>query len=81
LRELERLTALARTRFVSTYDLAAVHANVGSTDRAFEYLHAALQERAQMLGFLKWDPAFDPIRADPRMDVVMHQLAALKPVN
>jgi serine/threonine-protein kinase len=39
---------------------------LGRTDEAFEYLEKALTERSWVLVFLKVDPAYEPLRSDPR---------------
>ena len=39
---------------------------LGRPDEAFEYLEKALKERSWVLAFLKVDPAYAPLRSDPR---------------
>ena len=39
---------------------------LGRADEAFEYLEKALKERSWVLVFLKVDPAYEPLRSDPR---------------
>ena len=46
--------------------LVFAHAAVGELDEAFEWLEKAWAIRDQWLVFLKVDPRFDPLRADPR---------------
>ena len=45
---------------------ALVHASLGETDEAFEWLERALEERCWVLVFLGVDPAYASLRADPR---------------
>jgi len=71
--ELNRLLALSRERYVSSYDIAAIQVSLGRADQAFESLERALADRAQML-VLGVDPAFDGLRADPRMKALMERL-------
>jgi tetratricopeptide (TPR) repeat protein len=54
------------TRPVSEFERAMIYIGLGETDRAFESLEKALNERAWQLGFLKVEPLFDPLRQDPR---------------
>jgi DNA-binding winged helix-turn-helix (wHTH) protein/TolB-like protein/Tfp pilus assembly protein PilF len=68
---LDDLLKLARTRFVSSYYVAGVFVGLGDRDRAFKWLERACDERASMLGTLKVDPAFDPLRADPRFAALL----------
>jgi hypothetical protein len=53
-------------RFVDPYLLAAVHAGMGQNDRAFERLNEAVDERSSWLPWLKVEPKWDNLRADPR---------------
>ncbi len=65
--ELKRLEAQARSgRIVSHYGLAVIHAALGNTDQALEELDAAYNDRAWANYIIKWDPAFDRLRSDPR---------------
>ena len=76
LAELERLMRLSRERYVSAYDIAAIHVSLGNPSDAFAWLDKAIEERAMPLVVLRFDPAFDRIRDDPRMTKVMARLAA-----
>lgn len=46
--------------------LALVYIGLGDLDRAFESLNVALHQRSWYLVFLSVDPAFEPLRGDPR---------------
>ena len=74
--ELERLMKVSRERYVSAYDIAAIHVSLGNPDEAFAWLDRAIKERAMPLVVLRFDPAFDGIRDDPRMADVMARLNA-----
>jgi hypothetical protein len=43
-----------------------VHLGRGETSRALDWLEKAWDERDPWLAFLKIDPAFDVVRAEPR---------------
>ena len=64
---LDRLKAMARTRYVPAYDIALVHASLGERDEAFASLRRAYDERYGPLIFLGVDPDVDALRADPRL--------------
>jgi hypothetical protein len=65
--ELNHLEAQARSgRIVSHYGLAVLHSALGSIDRALAELEAAYEDRAWAMFIVKWDPAFDGLRTDPR---------------
>ena len=68
---LDDLLALARRRYVSSLYVAAVFIGLGDRDSAFEWLGRACDERASMLGTLEVDPAFDPLRSDPRFAALL----------
>jgi TolB-like protein/DNA-binding winged helix-turn-helix (wHTH) protein len=49
------------------YGHAVLYARVGNNDDAFAWLEKAYQARAQdLIYWLRTDPAFDPLRSDPR---------------
>ena len=65
--ELRRLETRARSgSIVSHYGLAVLQAALGNTDRALAELEAAYDDRAWAMFILKWDPAFDNLRTEPR---------------
>ena len=67
---LKVLQELIRDRAGPTYiaadDIAAVYVGLGETNRAFEWLQHACEERATALVNLKVEPAFDGLRSDRR---------------
>jgi hypothetical protein len=52
----------------------AIHVGLGNPDEAFAWLDRAIKERAMPLAVLRFDPAFNQIRDDPRMPNVMARL-------
>jgi TolB-like protein/Tfp pilus assembly protein PilF len=74
LSNLERLERLAPGKEVAPDHLALVHIGLGDLDRAFECLDLALRQRAWYLVFLKVDPAFEPLRGDPRFDRLVSEV-------
>ena len=65
-RMLERLSALSRQRYVSSYSLAIIYTGLGEKDAVFASLRKACEERHDRLIYLNVEPIFDGIRADPR---------------
>jgi TolB-like protein/DNA-binding winged helix-turn-helix (wHTH) protein/Flp pilus assembly protein TadD len=63
---LDQLTKLSKREYVSPYYIANVDAALGEKEKAFFWLEQAYKERAPNLVDLLIDPAFDPLRADPR---------------
>jgi DNA-binding winged helix-turn-helix (wHTH) protein/tetratricopeptide (TPR) repeat protein len=64
------------------YELACLYAKIGNTDKAFEYLEKALQERSFMMPMLGVDPQLDNLRIDPRFaDLVKRVEGGGSPVS
>jgi serine/threonine-protein kinase len=69
----------ARRLMVSVSDsdptrYALVHAALGDTDEVFRWLDVALDEGSPFLTELGVEPAYDPIRADPRFQAAMSRV-------
>jgi serine/threonine protein kinase len=62
----DALTELGRQRYVAPVNLALVYAGLGDKDQAFAWLDKACDDHSQWLSEIKVDPAFDPLRSDPR---------------
>jgi TolB-like protein/Tfp pilus assembly protein PilF len=69
-RLLTELEDSAAERYVSAYDLAAVHAALGDDGKALRSLEHALAERSAMLINIGWDPRFDGLRDQPGFQAV-----------
>ncbi|MFN0150157.1 MAG: protein kinase domain-containing protein [bacterium] len=61
----------AKLTYVSPYDFAQIYVGLGDTERALEWLGKALEDRAGLVPFLGVDPAFDPLRSDPRFAEIL----------
>jgi len=55
-----------RGRYASSYAIAVIYAGLGDVDEAFRRLDEAYRERSHWLVWLKRDPRWDDVRADPR---------------
>jgi eukaryotic-like serine/threonine-protein kinase len=56
----------AKAGYVSPYGIAALYADAGDKEHAFEWLNTAYQEHDIALINLRTDIAFDSLRSDPR---------------
>jgi eukaryotic-like serine/threonine-protein kinase len=65
-RLLEQLLGESGHPYVNPYDLAAVYVALGETDLAFERLEHAYETNVSRLAFLRVEPMFEELRADPR---------------
>jgi serine/threonine protein kinase/Tfp pilus assembly protein PilF len=75
-RMLARLQALSNERYVTAMTSARVYAGLGQNDKAFEWLEMAYADHsisAQTFG-IKVDPAFDPLRAEPRFADLLRRI-------
>jgi len=73
-RALAELAQAARARFVPTYHRALVELGLGRLAPALDGLEAALDERCDQLAYLAVDPAFDPLRGEPRFRALLTRL-------
>lgn len=73
LRELE---TVSQERYVSPYRIALVYAGLGDTDRAFEWLEKAYQERSVWLihVHLRVDPRLTTLHKDPRFTQLLQKM-------
>lgn len=71
---LEHLESRDRSVYVSPYALAALHADLGDQESALAALARALEERDPMLVSAEVDPAFDPVRSDPRFLAIVERV-------
>jgi eukaryotic-like serine/threonine-protein kinase len=68
------LTARSKTKYVSSYQFAVIHLGLGHNERAIAALEEAYEERSMLLGYLKMDPRFDPLRSDPRFQSLLSRI-------
>jgi tetratricopeptide (TPR) repeat protein len=62
-----RLDALSATQYLEPYNRAAIHAGLGDTERALEWLQRAYDDRSIWLAsFVTGDPWFDSLRGADR---------------
>ena len=53
-----------------SYDLALIHMALGDRERALDAVEGAVRDGSQGISFMNLEPAFDPIRNDPRFRAV-----------
>ncbi len=57
------------------YSFAPLYARLGDNDRAFEWLEKGLQQHSQEMTLsLLTEPAFEPLRSDPRFQSLLHRM-------
>jgi TolB-like protein/Tfp pilus assembly protein PilF len=70
---LEGLKEVSKRAYVSSYNIAQIYAILEDKDHAIARLEQAFKEHDSQLTYMKVDPAFDEIRADPRFQQLLHQ--------
>ena len=75
---LNRLKAVADTRYVTPYGIALVYASMNELDKTFEFLGKAFEERSNWMVWLKQDPRWVLIKNDPRYQDLMSRVGLLK---
>jgi adenylate cyclase len=68
------LQELAKSKYVSSYQIAAIYAGLGEKDQAFAWLEKAYEERSDGLVNLRADQRFDNLRSDPRYKDLAHRI-------
>jgi TolB-like protein/Tfp pilus assembly protein PilF len=78
---LNKLQEISRSRYVSPFFPALVHAGRGDPDQALANLEKAFEERSSPMAFLNVEPGFVELRSDPRFQGLLRrmQLAEDKP--
>jgi eukaryotic-like serine/threonine-protein kinase len=71
---LAELTDRSKTKYVSSYQFAVIYLGLGQYERAIAALEEAYRERSTLLGYLKMDPRFDPVRSDPRFHDLLSRI-------
>ncbi len=71
---MHRLEEESRQRYVRSEIMATGYAAVGDVDRAFACLERAFQVRSAGLIYLHVDPAYQPLRTDPRFGALVARI-------
>ncbi len=71
---LSRLDSLRAREYVSAYAIALVQASLGQRDSAFAWLDRGVAERTHWMVWLRRDPRWASIKADPRFAALADRL-------
>jgi eukaryotic-like serine/threonine-protein kinase len=77
-RSLAQLLQIAKRRYVPPVYIAKVYAGLGENAQALALLNQAFQARSDQLTELRVEPAFDPLRADPRFVDLLRRVGLAK---
>ena len=73
--QMDRVEAMAKTRYVPLYCQAFLYSELGENDAAMATLDQAVREGDWHLEWLGFDPAFDRVRSDPRFPPLLNRLS------
>lgn len=73
-RLLDELIKMAGERPPNPFDLAVIHTGLGENDEAIRLLEKAYRERSYRLVYIIVEPAFDPLRSDPRFAKLIERI-------
>jgi tetratricopeptide (TPR) repeat protein/DNA-binding winged helix-turn-helix (wHTH) protein len=68
------LKEISKKSFRGSYDLAILYTGLNELDKAFEQLNQAYEERSGWIIYLKVEPQFESLRADPRYASLLQRL-------
>jgi TolB-like protein/Flp pilus assembly protein TadD len=71
---IQQLNERSTREYVNPYIVATIYAALGDKDRALEWLEKSIPDRTSFLVFLKVEPKFDLLRADPRFADLMQRI-------
>lgn len=71
---LEEIKSIAKEKYVSPYDLALIYTSLGRKQEAIEHLKKAIEERSGWVIYLKVEPMFDSLHAEPEFIELVRQL-------
>ena len=65
---------LSQRSYVAAYEIALIHTGLGEKDRAFTWLHKALEDPTGWLIYIKVEPGFDSLHSDPRFAELLRNM-------
>lgn len=73
-RILQQLSDASTDRYTPAIAFAVVHLGLGENDQALTRLEMAADERFNRLAYLRREPIWDPLRQDPRFQVLLRRI-------
>jgi len=71
---LAQLESISKRQYLPANFIAMIHLGLGDSDKAFEWLEKAYQERSGFLAFIMVEPMLDPLRGDPRFEELLGKM-------
>ena len=76
-KRLEQEIEESRNELPMPFEMAAIHAQLGEKDLAFEWLDKAIENRSYPVMFLRVTPDIDPLRSDPRFADALRRIGLI----
>ena len=67
---------ISRQRYLCAYEIAVTYVALGEPDTAFQWLNKAVDDRADCIAYLHFDPRFESLRDDPRFAEMLERVGA-----
>jgi TolB-like protein/Flp pilus assembly protein TadD len=74
LKILNDLSAQSKRQYVSPFGIAFIYVGLGEKDQALTWLQKAYDDRVWLMGMLKVEPIFDPLRSDSRFEDLLRRV-------
>ena len=71
---IEELKQLSQSRYIPPYNFALVYAGLGENAAALDYLEKAFTEKDVRMVFLKIEPKWNQLRAEPRFKDLLRRM-------
>ena len=66
LKLLNKIFEISKREFIEPVFIAVIYSGLGDKEQAINWLNKAYEARSSYMSLLKSEPAFDPLRSDPR---------------
>jgi len=64
----------AQQKFIPSWSIATIYIGLDNKDEAFAWLEKAFADRLSIMVYIQTDPVLDPLRSDPRFQVLAHRM-------
>jgi tetratricopeptide (TPR) repeat protein len=71
---IQELNERSAHEYINPYVIGTIYAALSDKDQTLEWLEKAIGERSSYLAFIKVEPKFDFLHADPRFDHLVRQI-------
>ena len=75
---LERLTAMAEGRYLSSSCFAILHLGLGDVEKSLEWLERACDQHELQIGGVHVHPVYDPLRSEARFQNILERIGFLR---